>query len=82
MSCVAYEKHSFRTPSSRYTSVKLFLQFYPKSPGPELIKLFFFMLSIKFSLLINMKMPTIAEHEIFSANRYENANNSWHFHIY
>ena len=23
-----------------------------------------------------------AEHEIFSANKYENANNSWHFHIY
>ena len=22
-----------------------------------------------------------AEHEIFSANKYENANNSWHFHI-
>ena len=23
-----------------------------------------------------------AEHEIYSANGYENANNSWHFHIY
>ena len=23
-----------------------------------------------------------AEREIFSANKYENANNSWHFHIY
>ena len=23
-----------------------------------------------------------AKHEIFSANKYENANNSWHFHIY
>ena len=23
-----------------------------------------------------------AEHEISSANKYENANNSWHFHIY
>ena len=23
-----------------------------------------------------------AQHEIFSANKYENANNSWHFHIY
>ena len=22
-----------------------------------------------------------AEHEIFSVNKYENANNSWHFHI-
>ena len=23
-----------------------------------------------------------AEHEIVSANKYENANNSWHFHTY
>ena len=23
-----------------------------------------------------------AEHEMFSANQYENANNSWQFHIY
>ena len=23
-----------------------------------------------------------AAHEIFSANKYENANNSWHFHIF
>ena len=23
-----------------------------------------------------------AEHEILSANKYENANDSWHFHIY
>ena len=27
-------------------------------------------------------MLNSAEHEIFSANEYENANNSWHFHIY
>ena len=27
-------------------------------------------------------MHNLAEHEIFSANKYENANNSWHFHIY
>ena len=35
--------------------------------SPEII--FFFMLNS-------------AEHEIISANKYENANNSWHFHIY
>ena len=23
-----------------------------------------------------------AKYEIFSADKYENANNSWHFHIY
>ena len=27
-------------------------------------------------------MLNSAEHEIFSANKYENAKNSWHFHIY
>ena len=48
-------------------------------------------LSIKFVLLINKKkiltnanyfLLNIAEHEVFSANKYENANNSWHFHTY
>ena len=37
------------------------------SPGPEVIKLFF--------------MLNTVGHETFSANKYENANNSWHFHI-
>ena len=45
---------------------------------------------MKFVLLINLKLPTISnsvllnitEYEIFSANKYENANYSWHFHIY
>ena len=36
--------------------------------GPEIIKLFF--------------MLNSAEHENFSANKYENANFYWHFHIY
>ena len=27
-------------------------------------------------------MLNSAEHEIFSTNKYENANNSWHFRIY
>ena len=27
-------------------------------------------------------MLNSAEHEIFSANKYKNANNGWHFHIY
>ena len=59
--------------------------------GPEVIKLFSCSthLRMKFVLLINRKLLTIAnsfllniaEHEIFSANKYENANNSWHFHI-
>ena len=60
--------------------------------GPEVIKLFSCssQLSLKFVLLINRKLLTIAssfllntaEHENFSANKYENANYSWHFHIY
>ena len=47
-------------------------------------------LSMKFVLLINLKLLTIAysfllntaKHENFSANNYENANYCWHFHIY
>ena len=47
-------------------------------------------LSMKFVLLINLELLTIsiffliniAEHENFSANKYENANYCWHFHIY
>ena len=61
------------------------------TPGPEVIKLFSCstQMSMKFALLINIKLLTIAnslllniaEHELFSANKYKNAN-SWHFHIY
>ena len=36
-------------------------------PGPEVIKLFFM---------------NSAEHDIFSANKHENDNNSWGFHIH
>ena len=32
--------------------------------------------------ILNFFMLNLAEHENFSANKYENANNSWHFHIY
>ena len=47
-------------------------------------------LSMKFILLINLKLPTItnsfllniAGHKNFCANKYENANYCWHFHIY
>ena len=35
------------------------------------------LLTIANSFLLN-----IAEHENFSANKYENANYCWHFHIY
>ena len=61
-------------------------------PGPEVIKLFSCstQLSTKFFMLMNLKLLTmpnsfllnIAEHENISANKYENANNSWHFLIY
>ena len=60
--------------------------------SPEVIKLFSCstQLSMKYAMLINIKLLTIAnsfllniaEHEFFSANKYENANNSWHFRIY
>ena len=54
-------------------------------------------MSMKFFMLKDLKLLTtanslllnIAEHEIFSANKYENANYKyenanycWHFHIY
>ena len=47
-------------------------------------------MNMKFVLLINLKLLTIAnsfllriaEYEYFSANKYENANYCWHFHIY
>ena len=60
--------------------------------GPEVIKLFSCstQLSMKFVLLINLKLLTIlnsfllniAQNENFTANKYENANCSWLFHIY
>ena len=34
------------------------------------------------SQITNSFLLNIAEHELFSANKYENANKSWHFHIY
>ena len=34
------------------------------------------------SLRYNFFMLNSAEHEIFSSNKYENANNGWHFHVY
>ena len=56
----------------------------PSSSGPKVIKLFSCstQLSMKFVLLINLKLLTIAnafflniaEHKNFSANKYENAN--------
>ena len=63
-----------------------------REPGFEVIKLFSCstQLRMKFFMLINLKLLTmpnyfllnIAEHENFSANKYENAIYSWHFHIY
>ena len=60
--------------------------------GPEVIELFSCstQLNMKYALLINLKLLTsansfllnTAEHENFSANKYENANHCWHFHIY
>ena len=44
-------------------------------------------LSMKFVMLVrrtiaNSFLLNLAEHEIFSANKYANANYCWHFHIY
>ena len=63
-----------------------------EGPGPEVIKLFSCstQLSKKPVLLIILKLLTFANslllnivvHEHFSANKFENANYCWHFHIY
>ena len=37
---------------------------------------------LKFLTIANSFLLNIAEHENFSANKYENANYCWHFHIY
>ena len=60
--------------------------------GPEVIKLFscltqmsmkiFRLIDLKLLIIANSFLLSIAEHEIFSANKYENANYCWHFHIY
>ena len=63
----------------------------PGSSGPKVLKLFSCSTQVSYEvLLINLKLLTIlnsfllniAELENFSANKYENANFSWHFHIY
>ena len=69
-------------PGFSRTRVKLFTVL--NTHGPEVIKLFSCstQLSMKFILLINLKLLmivnsfllNIAEHENFSANKYENAN--------
>ena len=37
---------------------------------------------IKLQTIANSFLLNIAEHENFSANKYEKANYCWHFHIY
>ena len=62
-------------------------------PGPEVIKLFVpDSVEHEIFLLVNLKLLTTAysvllnihvvEHENFFANKYENTNYFWHFHIY
>ena len=60
-------------------------------PGPKVVRFFLYSTQLNmFVLLINLKLLTIAdsfllnmaEHENFSANKYENANCCWHFYIY
>ena len=38
--------------------------------------------NLRILTIANSFMLNIAEHVISSANKYENANNSWHFHIF
>ena len=69
---------------------KILVKMYPLT-RPEVVKLFSFstQLNMKFDLLINLKLLTIAnslvlniaEHENYSANKYEYASYCCHFHI-
>ena len=43
---------------------------------------FVLLINIKLLIIANSFLRNIAEHEIFSADKYENANFCWHFHIY
>ena len=43
---------------------------------------FAFLINIKLLAIASSSLLNIAEHEIFFANKYENANFCWHFHIY
>ena len=70
------------TPKHKQCQVKIELDNSKDTAGPKIIKLFSCstQLSMKFILLINLKLLTtansfllnIAEHENFSANNYEN----------
>ena len=72
--------------------IQIILHMRNVSSGPRGYKTFSCstQLSMKFTLLINLKFLTIAnyfllniaEHEILFANKYENANYCWYFQIY
>ena len=40
------------------------------------------LINLKLVLIANSFLLNIAEHENFAANKYENTNNFWHFHVY
>ena len=79
-------------PESEYILINNSLQQPSSQVQAQVIKLFLCstQLSMTFFMLINLKLLTtansflknIAEHENSSANKYENANYCWHFHIY
>ena len=70
------------------TSSLSYRRFEQLGPGLGVIKHFSCstQLNMKFIRLIYLKLLSlllnIAEHELISANKYENANYCWHFYIY
>ena len=58
------------------------LNFWTDRLGSEVIKLFFMHINLKSLTITNSFLLKMARHENFSANKYENANYCWHFHIY
>ena len=78
--------HAVRVPKAKQKRPQ-FTKFWARG-----YKIFFNLNSAEHEIfmIINLKLLTIAisyllnlaEHENFSANKYENANYCWHFHIY
>ena len=85
---IILRKRADWSESSQSAHVGRYVFFLRCGSCPEVIKHFSCstQLSMKFFLVINLKLLTIAnsfwlnvaEHEIFSANKYENANYCWH----
>ena len=74
------EHESFPANKSQITNNFKF--FFAKYNWAYIYVYFFSLQNLKSLTFSNSFLLNIAEHEAFSAKRYENANYCWHFHIY